>query len=69
MDDYAASQPGRFGSLTVRDPSVGAPCGLCGGVMKVGDIPAIIEDSGREPRRPSEDALTVHKTCLRATGC
>jgi hypothetical protein len=66
MDVIALSRPGRFGSLTVHDPAVGEPCGLCAGAMKVGDIPALIEASGNEGGPPAEP-LTVHETCLRVT--
>ena len=68
MDVIALSRPGRFGSLTVHDPAVGAPCGICAGAMKVGDIPALIEESGGNEGRPPGEARTVHETCLRVTG-
>src|SRR4051794_23349985 len=38
--NHPLSQPRCFGSLPVQHPSIGAPCGLCSGAMKVGDIPA-----------------------------
>jgi len=68
MDITALSQPGRFGSLTVHDPSVGTPCALCAGAMKVGDIPALIEQPAGHDGRPPGEARTVHETCLRVAG-
>jgi hypothetical protein len=62
-------QPGRLGSLTVHDASIGAPCGLCGGAMKVGDIPAMVTMPGpdNDGECTARDGQIVHETCLRLT--
>ena len=65
-DDQPCTEPAW--ALRVTDCaslSVGALCGLCGGAMKVGDIPAWMEGPDGDHECSAGDGQIVHETCWR----